>query len=68
MFKNDQNLQHHSELPRRDPKAIFDRLTSIEKEKIFSISYLPTFNFLEPVHSHKRQEPEILNTLRLVYF
>ena len=23
VFKNDQNLQHHFELPRREPKAIF---------------------------------------------
>ena len=46
-----------------------DRLISLEKEEkiFFSIIYLATFIFWHQ-SGHKYQEPEILNTLRLVYF
>ena len=46
-----------------------DRLISLEKEekKFFSIIYQATFIFWHQ-SGHKYQEPEILNTFRLVYF
>ena len=44
-----------------------DRLKHIEKKNFFTIIYPATSSFRHR-SSHKEQEPEILNTLRLVYF
>ena len=67
VFENDQNLEHHFELPWREQKVILGSVTGWylqKKKKIFSIIYLPRC-ILAPVQS---PEPEILNTSRLVYF
>ena len=55
VFKNDQNLQHHFELARREPKAIFGSIIGwylYKKEKIFFFDYLSGhMYFSAPVRS-----------------